>query len=383
MNRYLVLVLLVIFLFCLTGCWNYKEISDFYIVAGVAIDKDNETGEFIVTTELINIKDNQLSPGYESIKVESKGNGIYEAIITMTRTSAKRLIWSHATTLIISQEVAKDGIAPLLDWFIRDIEPRLNIDVFISGEETAKELLGNESLPTDIRSFEFDIMINKNQDHVRVPVLKIYELINELYLPKNHAVLPIIRSVSNSGRVTNTLTGGAIFTSDRLVGFLNQEDIIQYTLIKNMANKGFIKVNLEEGYTNSFVILEIFNQKTKIKPSYAKDNISFDIKVIADVAIAELDTKTDYISKSGRELLKIKSEEYVATQIESTINKVQKQFGFDIFGFGNIIRHRDPHFWKEIEKDWDLLFSESDFNINCQLNIRSSGHFSKPIEVNK
>lgn len=383
MNKYIALLLILISIFSLTGCWNYKEINNTYIVAGIAIDKDKELNQYIITTELINVKENKLGQSYESLKIESKGDSIFEAVRTMIRVSAKKLYWGHATTLIISEEIARDSIMPILDWITRDQEPRLSINVYTAKGKPAAELLQNQSYSTDIRSYELEIMSNENKNLVTMPEIKVYELIDELSIPKFHTVLPTVLSTSNLGVITNLLSGGAILKKDKLVGFLSEEDIVPYLFIRDKINSGLIKVKTVENNGNDEIILEIFSSKTKIKPIYDNETIGFDIHVKSEVSIAELTTQTDYISELGRSDLKKLSQETLQTDIKNLIEKVQKEYGLDIFGFGNIIRQRNPKLWKKIEKDWDTIFMDLAFNISCEINIRSSGLFSKPIEVVK
>ena len=68
-------------------------------------------------------------------------------------------------------------------------------------------------------------------------------------------------------------------------------------------------------------------------------------------------------------------------ELQYQIKYVKKKFGFDIFGFGNIIRQRNPKLWKVIENDWDSIFMDIDFNIVCDIEIRNSGYSLKPIKV--
>jgi len=381
MNKYIVLLLIIVSSLFLTGCWNYEEINNFYVVAGVAIDKDKELDQYIITTELINIKENKLGQSYESLKLESNGDSIFEAIRIMIRISAKKLYWSHASTLIISEEVAREGIMPILDWFIRDQEPRLSINIYTTKGNSAAQMLEYESLSTDIRSYELDFMANENKKIVKIPEIKLYELINELSTPKLHTVLPTIIPTSNLGVTTNFLSGGAIFNNDKLVGFLGEEDIVPYLFVKNKIRQGFIKVKTGEKNPNEAIVLEVFKSNTKIKPIYENETIGFDINIKTEVAIGELTTQTDYISEPGRSNLKTLSEETLKSNIGNLIKMVQKEYGLDIFGFGDIIRQRNPKLWKKIEKDWDAIFMDLSFNINCEINIRNSGQFSKPIEV--
>lgn len=382
MNKSFRLLILIVFCTFLTGCWNYQELNNSYIVAGVAIDKSEDPGLYDVTIESVNMKDTDYEPNMQSYKIETMGEGIFDAVRDMIKISSKKLYWSHVRTLVVSEDVARDSILPTLDWIARDQEPRLAMDIYISRANTAKEIFDSESFATDIRSFELDVMINENENLINVPTKKVYELINDLALPKTHTVLPVIEIDSIHGKMTNVLCGGAVFNNDRLVGFLDNEDILPYLFIKNKVNGGLINVKDEE-VPNDDVILEIFKNKTRVNPIITEENISFDIEIYTDVTIGELKTETDYISKPepGRDDLKKLAEENLESDIIEVIKKVQSQFGLDIFGFGNIIRQRNPKLWKTIEDDWDTIFMDLDVNVMSNIHIRNSGHFSKPIEV--
>lgn len=380
MNKSFRLLILIVFCTFLTGCWNYQELNNSYIVAGVAIDKSEDPGLYDVTIESVNMKDTDYEPNMQSYKIETMGEGIFDAVRDMIKISSKKLYWSHVRTLVVSEDVARDSILPTLDWIARDQEPRLAMDIYISRANTAKEIFDSESFATDIRSFELDVMINENENLINVPTKKVYELINDLALPKTHTVLPVIEIDSIHGKMTNVLCGGAVFNNDRLVGFLDNEDLLPYLFIKNKVNGGLINAKDEE-VPNDDVILEIFKNKTRVNPIITEENISFDIEIYTDVTIGELKTETDYISKPGRDDLKKLAEENLESDIIEVIKKVQSQFGLDIFGFGNIIRQRNPKLWKTIEDDWDTIFMDLDVNVMSNIHIRNSGHFSKPIEV--
>lgn len=381
MNRYILILIILISCILLTGCWSYREIDSIYIVAGIAIDKVPDTDQYNITAELINVMENKVEKNFESVLLETKGDTIFDAATRMVRISAKRLYWAHATSIIISDEVAREGIMPFLDLIARNEEGRLSANIYISKEKSAKKVLESKSFSTDIRSYELGIMVNESKHLVKVPALKIYEVINELSIPKTHVVLPTVLSFNNNGIDTNLLSGGAVFAEGKLVGFLQEDDIVPYLFIKDQMGSGILNVKTKENNPQNTIILEIYESNTKIKPIYGAENIGFDIKIKTEVSIGELTTMTDYISLEGRERLKVLAEESVKNQIEKLIKDVQKEFGFDIFGFGNIIRQRNPKLWKIIEKDWDTIFMDADFNIVCDIQIRNSGYFLKPIQV--
>lgn len=381
MNRSLLLLLILISCLFITGCWSYREINSIYIVAGVGIDKVQKTNQYNVTVELINIKDNKREQSFESILVERKGDSILDATTKMVRVSGKELYWGHATSIIISEEVAREGIMPFLDFFARNEEARLGSNIYIAKDRSAKSVLEVESFSTEVRSFELDVMINESKYLVKVPILKTYEVINALSIPKFHIVLPTVVSYSNEGKDTNLLSGGSVFSTGKLVGFLKEKDIVPYLFIKNKVESGTINIKTPEDNPDDTIILKIFGSNTKIIPVYGAETIGFDVTVKTIVTIGELTTMTDYISTEGREKLKIIAEESIEKEIINLIKNVQEEFGFDIFGFGNIIRQRNPKLWKVIENDWDSIFMDIDFNIVCDIEIRNSGYSLKPIKV--
>jgi spore germination protein KC len=194
------------------------------------------------------------------------------------------------------------------------------------------------------------------------------------------SILPVSLFI-NHGESTNILSGGAVFKTDKLVGFLEQEDIIPYLFIKDQIQSAVLNVETKEGNLNSTITLETLNNRTKIKPVYSDEGISFDIKIKTDVFFIESDTLTNFISPQGRKKLKELTERHLKKRIENHIRKTKEDLEFDIFGFGNIIRQRNPKLWKELEKDWDSIFMDANFNVKCDIRIKNSGHTLGPIKV--
>ena len=56
----------------------------------------------------------------------------------MITLSGKKLYWSHATVIILSKEIASEGILKVIDFYNRDAEAREDIHLVISKEATAK-----------------------------------------------------------------------------------------------------------------------------------------------------------------------------------------------------------------------------------------------------
>lgn len=384
MNKFLSILLIIISCFIFTGCWSYREINSLYIVAGIGIDKIPNSRQFNITAELVNIKETgsrQEDQKFESALLEIEGTSIFDTIRKIIRISSKKPYLAHATIIIVSEEVAREGIISLLDLIAANEEPRLDISVLVSRGKSANEVLSMKSLSTEIISFELSTAINENEKLMRVPTLRAYEIIDAVAIPKTGTVVPVVSSFNDKGTDLSILSGGAVFKADKLIGFLEQEDIVPYLFIKNKIKTNVLDIETKEGDSNGTVTLETYRSKTKIKPVYGAEAVSFDINIETEAFLVELDTMTNYIDTQGRAKLRKIAEEHLEKRIEEHIEKVKKDFELDIFGFGNIIRQRNPRLWRELEEDWDTIFINADFNINCEIRIKGAGHTLKPVRA--
>lgn len=384
MNKYFLLVLIVILTVVpLMGCWSYREINNLALVSGVAIDK-NPSGEgYEMTAEIIDISSSNKEPDFDSLRLQSKGATIFDCSRNMINISAKMLYWGHATTIIVSEEVAKDGILPILDWVMRDSEPRLTLYIFVSKAKDAKELLSLRSVSTKIRSFEMESMIISNKNLSKVPDIQVYELINDISTTGIYPVLPTLDAVVNEGQKTTKLSGGAILNQGSLTGFISLEDILYYLFVRNEVKSGLLTVNLSGGDPTNTTTLEIFKSKTKITPKLSDGKLSMSIKVKTQVTIGELNTNIDLISQSGIEQLRNAAQKSLEKDILNIIEKIQKDFGLDIFGFGNAVKEQMPDLWKDIQYEWDEIFKDLVVEVDSDIHIKNSGHSSNTIKPHR
>lgn len=119
----------------LSGCWNYSEIDDMSIVAGVAIDKNKADNNIQMTVEMVDtqggLQDNQT--GFKLMSLT--GDTIFNIARSMISLTGRKLFWSHAKVIIISEELAREGLVKVIDWYSRDTETRADVFIFISGEK--------------------------------------------------------------------------------------------------------------------------------------------------------------------------------------------------------------------------------------------------------
>lgn len=378
MKKILFLFLIINILF-LTGCWNYYEIEDFAITSALSVDK-GPNGDFLILAEIIDLNPSQTGFNFEINFVEARGKTMIEAARNMISTAEKRLYWSHAKILIISEEVARDGIVPLLDWVIRDPFLRPTLHFYISRNPTAKEILVNEDKTTKSLNFEFEESIRSFKFLSKSPHIEAYSIANEVSEGNLYTVLPTVELLPTEDKLNVDISGSAFFRGDKLVGFLSPLDTMKYLFIVDEIKAGLTIVNLGEN-TDDNITLQIIKSKTKMSSNIDNDQITMILDIKTHVSLAEIDNGVDYTSKEGRTFVKEKAEKYIEAEIKGLIEKMQKEYVLDIFQFGDYIKKNRPKLWREIEKDWDSIFKDLNVVVNSTVFIEGSGHISKPIKA--
>jgi len=364
-----------------SGCWNYTEVDRIAIVSGLAVDKNPKGDKFLLTAEIVDMQGSLTEGNVKARRTQSEGDTFFDAIRNMILISAKKLYWSHAKAIIVSQDVAKEGIIPIIDWISRDIEPRTDMGIFVSREKTAWELLEQQSITTDIRAFEMEYMLVANNALSKSVRVNIIELIDTISGKGTSPYLPAIGVTLSDRKRTANLSGMAVLKKDKLIGFLSEQDTKFFLFVKNKIQGGLLIVYPDEEHPNDGVTLEIFKSKTKVQPVYSNGKLLMKININTEVGIAEEDIPINYMIETNKSKLKKETEEYLNKNIENIIKKVQEDFDTDIFGFGRIVMEEMPSLWKNIDDEWDEIFRTLEVDINTEIDIRGSGLISKPIQV--
>ncbi|MDF2989053.1 MAG: germination protein Ger(X)C family [Eubacterium sp.] len=362
----------------LTGCWNYREIDKMAIVAGVAVDKGSD-GQLKVTAEII------ASSGGRESKTESKivtmeGKTVFDAVRNGIAITGKRLYWSHSIVLILSKDIGAEGIRKLLDWYIRDAECREDVNLLISVGQTAGEILSNEGTTEEIKSISLGETIKNQVSLSKAPKVDVLNFELESKNEGIATILPTVKLVEVNKKMVPQIIGSAIIKADKIEGYLSGEETKALLFIRDEVNGGLLIDTPEQSSVAIPVSLEIFTNKTKVKPKVSGKDIKFDINVETTVAIDELHGSVNYIDEAGRKKLEIIAAKALKSELEFVINKLQADYGADIFGFGTKLRENKIKVWNRVNKNWEQIFSDMKVNVDTKVHIKNSGILAREYE---
>ena len=129
-------------IFLLTGCYGYQELNEKAIVRGISIDfeKNQYVVNYMVSNANVsNGKNSETNP--QTALLEGKGDTISEAIAEINLLSPKKTYIGHMLILVISDELAKNGVATPTDYFFRNTQSKKSFYFVLSKGNKAKEIL--------------------------------------------------------------------------------------------------------------------------------------------------------------------------------------------------------------------------------------------------
>ncbi|AAO36594.1 Ger(x)C family spore germination protein [Clostridium tetani] len=376
-NKIIVILIIIFSTISFYGCWDYSEMEDFKHVAGIAVDRDKDKNEYIVTVEIL-----ETYPGSKQLKshvVQSRDKIIHAAFRDAIKKIGNRLQLSHARVFIVSKDIAREGIVSAIDLINRDVEVRNDMWIAVSKEDLASEILTKSKSEQEIISYDIEAAIKNSAKVGKYIGVETFKLTDTLLTEGVSPILPMVKLAKKDGNMGFEVSETAVFKGDKIVGELTERETMMLQFF-NGKDLEFIFPVDSDG--NGTVSLEILGSKREIKVNLNEDKIVMNTYIDIDTAISELaDSGINYINEEERNKLKNRAEEQIKSDCNLLVEKLKKQYKSDIIGFGKELKKKKPQKWKKVSNNWDEIFESLDINISVNIDIKYSGLTRKNIEV--
>lgn len=372
------LFLAVSSLLCLTGCWNYRGLNEMTIIAGVALDKKDQSEGYRLTFEFIDTSTPIKDKGPQGKRLESEGQTIFDAVRNAKTKVSNKLYFGHTQTIIISEELARsEDITAVLDIFLRDDEFRDTMCVAIAQEDTAAAILKSEGIDQAIVSNEMHKILQSDAKTTASTILvEVYHIFDTVRSPGKALSLSAIQCVEVDETTAPESNGIAVFRGERLAGFLSPEESKYYHFIMNTVQGGVLPIS-SSGSGPIDTSLEISSSKTKRDFSWEDGKAVIHLSIDAKTYLGEyLEIGVD-LDKDAVEEIKNNAEKELENRIKQLVYKVQSEYQSDIFAFGNLIYMKDLQLWKQLEPSWDEIFPSVEVDVEVNIRIASTASLKK------
>ena len=369
-------------LLCLTGCWNYKELNDYSIVTGIAVDKKDDEYEVsaLISNAPKSSKDNSDSSQAQIVVYSGCGNSLFEALKNIGLISPKELYIGSFSVLVLSEDIAKDGLDNVIDLFVRYTSARNNFYVAIAHETKAKDTL---KIVTPLASFPSqNISDNLKYTTDLQGAISSVSFNDLLSILLRDGIEPVISTISvigdpSEGESKENLESSepksyiklgnlALFKGDKLVDFSTHNESLGINIINNKVSEMYLTLDYENGY----VVVDTNAFKSDIKTSIKNDKPIVDIKVNGEARIIEIKGDINIEDSKVIEDLQKKANNKIKSFINEAINLAIKNKS-DIFGFGLRFYQNHPKYFEKVKEDWNKNLDKIKINIDSNLIFKT------------
>lgn len=400
-------LIILICLSTLTGCYSAEGLEELAYVVAIGIDK-GESNKIKLSLQIAILSNSSGGSGGSSSQSQESTvttvdcSSIDSGIALVNSYISKKVNLSHCKAIVLSEELAYEGISEYIYTLANNMEIRPDSNVIISRCNASDYL--NNSQPTlesvSARYYEFtlnsseytgftedmklinfysDMLSSTSQAHA------ILGAINSDSTHESHSDLPLydIDSSYKAGESPIKSETGienmgiAVFKNDKLVGELTGMESLSHLLVVNQFESATISV--PDPYNSdseiNLYITPSKSSKSSVKLVNGTPYIECNVTLIGN--IKSLNKDLDYSNENTLKTIEQYANSYLEQEISSYLYRTSKEYKSDIGNFG---RHVISNYltWDDwIKSDWLSNYENAFFTVNVDTTIKNGQLYTK------
>ncbi len=371
----------------LSGCWDRREIETRGFVLGIAIDKPtaeeiqaaqgsqlqstaetfdqtpnpNQSELYRMTVQLpilakVSRQTGILGGGAQTASPVWNLSGIGSSLFAINREFATRTtippFYEHVQVIVISADAARDGLNRFTDFLFRDPEMRRRTPILISDQEARSLLDLQPHLEPFSATYLGRVYLNVDLTARIVHRTDVGALSAFLH---NGLDFLLPRVVSRDKEVK--VAGAAVFSEDKLVGWLNEDEMQAAKWLGGLAKGDWITLPCPT-HPPGPITVDINRGETKVKVSGdgSRPVLQYTIEMSGNIAedlCEHEDLDFDYgflrqVEAAVAQTMKVK--------MESVGKKLQQELQSDALQMGSEVERQNLKLWKQIKDQWREIY---------------------------
>ncbi|HEX3046749.1 MAG TPA: Ger(x)C family spore germination protein [Bacillota bacterium] len=375
------LLILLAFLFTLSGCWDLTEVDRRTFVTTIGIDAitPQETSVMVQiplpqrmlpssATGRGNVQGKQFS--VTSITARS----VNDALNILQTKTYYELVVEQNKSIIIGAAAAQRGVESLLEYFIRNPKAPPQALVFVTPRHTAAEVLSFEPAQETLPGLQFSGAAQSAAKYDRTYFTSVGQFMSRAFHTATDAFAPLIDIDEKEGMYIEA--GLAAFDGFHLAGELDMEETQMYGLISGLMKAGNMTLTLPGNQILSLRNVTAHPAKIKVNLPSVKNTASmegtpfFSVQVNIYGSLSELRDGHKEIKPAQRRRLELAMQKVLAPKMSKLIEKLQS-FNSDIINFGEEFRVQHQEEWKK--QPWKQIFPKVRFKVTVKAKIQRDG----------
>lgn len=347
------------------------------LVRAIGIDMD-KTGKVLLTYEIIQTRKKSKDGGTASQVVQGTGKTVPEAFDNIQTMVPGTLFLGYATTVIISEDAAKQQLKHIMDIFF--ITSSIRESIFIAfTKEKPEHILRMSEGKTGITVGEALVDFFKVTTHTGLSFpVRLREFNKMLMAEGIEPVAPLVK-INGDGKLH--VSDMLVFKGFKLAGVLDGNETKGAGRITNQKIEELSEVSITDPDTGASVsaVFRLQANKSKIKIKTGSDVPEVFISTKATATMVQFDGSIGAITQEILQACEKRLEGNVKKELEAAITKAQKENSdFLRIGLNFYQQHRKE--WRQTFKPkWDEVFPKVPIHVNVKIKILNSGTKIMPL----
>jgi spore germination protein KC len=386
----------------LSGCWDRVELNDLEVISGAAFDAA-PGGGMQVTVSLILPQNLPSGGGGEAAGtgaptaavLSAAGPTIGDAVTRLAEMVSGRLFWGQTRVVLIGQDLARRGVDPVLDFFLRARTPRLRTDVLVVPGNAGVLLQVGPPLRVPATDTIFE--------HLRQgidPRAYMFEIAESRLTAGDAMLVPTVRAArpapggagsggaggaaggaaggggpSEGQTVTPELFrfgGAAILHAGQLAGWLDPAQTQGAQWLLGRMHQAVVRVQAPDGSEVGVRISAVRVLRRAVAAPGGQAAI--EVQIDANAAVEQVDRGAPPLN-DPRYLLALSDQldRRIVSDADQALQVMQRS-GIDFLHFGRLVAAYRPSLWRHLYPTWPAALAELPVQLRVRAHVRSTGN---------
>ena len=410
------LLMPVMLITILTGCYDAREIDDEVYAISLGIDKGlkNKVRLTIQYPTYMGAGGSGSSSGTSgkenkkaqptSIVDTIEAPTLLEGIDMFSTSISRRVSLMHTKWVVFSEEIAREGIDGYIAGFERYKETRPSMFLVVVRGSAEEFITENKANIGSSISKSNELFIKQSKFTSIFPMVKLLDFytamistyrspvtayggVNDFNNESNNesigtkygntarkGLLP--GEVPRSGVSKRELAGTAVFQAGKMVGSLDSYETAAYLMIAGKYRGGMISIP-DKYSSDKYIVFDIHKSRPNKVKAYFKDGKPvIDLTIELETEVYSIQSQINYESLELIHDLESQINDYLLESIRHTIDKTQKELKADIFGFGENMAGNFFTIEEWEAYNWPSKYPDALINLSLDSEIRRTGTIS-------
>lgn len=365
MRKYLInIVIIVIVLLFLSGCWDSKDIQQKDIHIAQVIDYKD--GKYTLFGEVADLSGKSQKSESKSNKsqpfhiLEGTGESLTQARDELERKSSMPIYLGANRVLTFTDRMASKGLEEYLNRARTQHDTRKSVRIITTSVDP-KELLNAKTDNSASVGFAIDKMMESKVAEGSSFEVDIGSLLEALAVKKIGFLIPEI-DIKDSDL---TFTGYSVFKDTKKIGFIPAETRMGTVLFLKPKARFSYEIKTDSG---KYTIETVLKDK-KIKTHYENNQLNIKVNMSFTAELSYAEKKRTISNSEINELHKI-LEQMLKRGILQALETSQKAYGIDYLGIYRYFKASYGNYFNTI--NWEEIYCSANMDAEAEVTISAS-----------